>query len=82
MLYEPRDERRAGFDELLVQMRITNAILAAMLQREHDLTQKEVITLLADAGTPPAEIAAALGTSVNTVRVSLSKNRKHTKKEG
>lgn len=73
-----QNDRGAGLDDLVVQMRMTNAILAAMLQRQHDLSQKDVIALLADARTPAVEIAAALGTSVNTVRVSLSKSRKRT----
>jgi hypothetical protein len=69
------NERKAGFDELVVQLRLTNALLAAMLQRQHDLSQGELIALLGDAGTPPIEIAAAVGTTVNTVRVTLSKQR-------
>lgn len=68
-------DRRTGFDELLVQLRMTNALLAAMLQRQHELSQREVIALLADTGAPPTEIAAAVGTTVNTVRVTLSKSR-------
>jgi DNA-binding CsgD family transcriptional regulator len=66
-------ERAAGFDELLVQLRMTNALLAAMLQRQHDLSQRDVVALLASTGAAPAEIAAAVGTTVNTVRVTLSR---------
>ena len=65
-------ERTAGFEELLVQLRMANALLAMTLQRQHELTQREIIGVLAGTNAPAAEIAAVLGTTVNTVRVTLS----------
>ncbi len=71
---------RAGFDELLVQMRITNALIATQLQKTHGLTQAQLTVLLSSAGTPSSEIAAVLGTTVNTVQVTLSRIRKQPRR--
>ena len=69
-------EKRAGFDELLVQLRATNSLLAKLLSVQAELTQGDLILVLAGAGMPPAEIAGVLGTTSNTVNVSLSRSRK------
>ena len=68
-------ERPAGFEELLVQLRMANAMLAASLLRQQDCTQRDIISLLATTGARSAEIAAVVGTTVNTVRVTLSRGR-------
>jgi DNA-binding CsgD family transcriptional regulator len=65
-----------GFEELLVQQRITNLLLAQQLQRTHDLTQAELAVLMGDAGASSVEIALILGTTQNTVQVTLSRARK------
>lgn len=69
-------EKRAGFDELLVQLRATNALLAKLLTVQADLTQGDLIQVLARAGITPSEIADILGTTSNTVNVALSRSRK------
>jgi DNA-directed RNA polymerase specialized sigma24 family protein len=71
----------AGFDELLVQLRGTNALLASLLQRTFDLKQSEVIGILAEASVGASEIAQILGTSQNTVQVSLSRARQRRRHE-
>lgn len=69
-------DKRAGFDELLVQLRATNALLAKLLSVNAELTQGDLILVLARAGISPAEIADILGTTSNTVNVALSRSRK------
>jgi DNA-binding CsgD family transcriptional regulator len=73
--------KKAGFDELLVQLRATNTLLAKLLSVHANLTQGDLILVLARAGTPPAEIAEILGTSANTVNVTLSRTRKREAKQ-
>ena len=70
------EPRRAGFDDLLVQLRIANAMLATQLQKTHEMTQSQLAGLMVSAGAPAPEIAAILGTTVNTVQVTLSRIRK------
>jgi DNA-directed RNA polymerase specialized sigma24 family protein len=69
-------EKRAGFDELLVQLRATNALLARFLSFQAELKQGDVVLLLARAGVPSVEIAKILGTTPNTVQVTLSRSRR------
>jgi DNA-directed RNA polymerase specialized sigma24 family protein len=69
-------EKSAGFDELLVQLRAANALLARLLTTQLKLKQADLVLLLARAGVPSAEIARFLGTTTNTVQVTLSRNRK------
>ena len=69
-------DKRAGFDELLVQLRAANALLAKLLLIQAELTQGDLILVLARAGISSAEIADILGTTSNTVNVSLSRSRK------
>ncbi len=53
-------------------------ILALTLPK--DLTQSDKIVLLSDAGFQPKEIANILGTTANTVSVTLSKVKREAKK--
>jgi DNA-directed RNA polymerase specialized sigma24 family protein len=69
-------DKRVGFEELLVQLRASNALLAKLLSVQAELTQGDLILVLDRAGVPPAEIADILGTTSNTVNVSLSRSRK------
>ncbi len=64
--------------ELTDRMDAIIKILARTLPK--DLTQAGKIELLSDAGFPPKEIAAMLGTTANTVSVTLSKKRRAEKK--
>lgn len=75
-------ERRAGFDELLVQLRAGNALLARLVSVQAELKQGDLIVLLSRAGVPSAEIASILGTTSNTVQVTLSRNRKKSDRTG
>lgn len=68
--------RAVGFEDLVVQTRMTNALLAVLLQKSEEMTQSELIVTLSSTGAPPSEIAAVLGTTVNTVNVALSRSRK------
>jgi len=52
-------------------------ILALTLPKE--LTQADKIVLLSDAGFQPKEIAGILGTTPNTVSVTLSKMKRDAK---
>ena len=74
------DRPRAGFDELVSQQRATNVLLAALLARGGEFKQQDIVALLARARLSAAEIAAITGTTVNTVQVTLSRQRKLTKK--
>ena len=73
--------KQAGFDELLVQLRASNALLAKLLSVNAEMTQGDLILVLARAGIPPAEIADMLGTTSNTVNVCLSRSRKKPTKQ-
>jgi len=74
------DKTRAGFDEVVSQLRATNVLLTTLLSKDGELKQQDVITLLSRAGLRSAEIAAITGTTVNTVQVTLSRHRKMTRK--
>ena len=69
-------EKRAGFDELEVQLRAANAMLARLLSLHTELNQGDLVSLLDRAGVPAGEIAKVLGTTTNTVQVTLSRSRK------
>lgn len=56
--------------------------LLALLLAQHCHTQEEAIDLLTRAGLKPTLIAEILGTTLNTVNVSLSRARKHKKTRG
>ena len=64
--------------ELTARMDAIIKILALTLPKE--LTQADKIVLLSDAGFPPKEIAGILGTTPNTVSVTLSKMKRETQK--
>jgi len=67
-----RPEGLTAFESKLVNL------LALLLV--HERQQNEQIGLLGRAGFRPAEIAALLGTTSNTVRVELSKQRRGKKR--
>ena len=60
----------AGLDEVLLQLKIANRLLAQQLRRGagEPLTQQEVVKLLATTGATTQQIAELLDTSSNTVR--------------
>jgi DNA-binding CsgD family transcriptional regulator len=69
-------QKQTGFDEIVMQLRGVNAMLARLLTSQAALKQGDLVLMLAKAGLPPAEIAGILGTTPNTVQVTLSRNRK------
>ena len=61
-------------DEILKELRLIRAVLMANAAK--DMTQREVIALLANAGLGPKEIATSIGTTPGTVNVALTALRK------
>ena len=70
------EETAIGFQDLLVQLRIGNVLLTELLADQADRKQADLIVLMGRTGAPPAEIARLLGTTRNTVQVTLSRHRK------
>jgi|Deesub1362A_J573_1020465.scaffolds.fasta_scaffold13994_2 DNA-binding CsgD family transcriptional regulator len=64
----------ATLEDVLVQMRITNRLLAALLKKE--LRQIDIVSLLASSGASNSEIADILDTSPATIATTLSRLRK------
>ena len=69
--------KKADFDDLLKQARITNRLLAAGLKAS--MKQQELIALLVGTGATPTEIADILNTTAGTVGVALNRLKKQTK---
>lgn len=72
----------ATIDDLLKQAKTTNRLLAAQLKAQ--MSQMDVIGLLADSGLTAREVGEILGTSAATVGVTLQRlrNKKKKKTEG
>jgi DNA-directed RNA polymerase specialized sigma24 family protein len=66
-------------DELLKQARTTNRLLAAQLKSQ--MSQMELVKLLATSGLTAREIADVLDTSAATVAVTLQRLRQKAKKK-
>jgi DNA-binding CsgD family transcriptional regulator len=64
----------ATLDDLLLQAKITNRLLAAGLKGQ--MQQHELIALLAGTGASPQDIAATLDTTAGTVSTTLTRLRK------
>lgn len=71
----------ATIDDLLKQAKTTNRLLAAQLRAQ--MSQMDVIGLLADSGLTAREIGEILGTSPATVAVTQQRlrNKKMKKSE-
>jgi DNA-directed RNA polymerase specialized sigma24 family protein len=69
--------KKADFDDLLTQARITNRLLAAGLKAT--MKQQELIALLATTGAAGSEIADVLNTTPGTVAVALHRAKKRTR---
>jgi len=67
------------FEELLVQARITNRLLAAQLR--YQMKQNELIELLHTTGASAKEIADVVNTSPATVTVTIARIKKRTAKQ-
>ena len=65
--------------DILNELRRITKILALIASQNK--TQKEQIDVLSNAGMQPKEIADILGTTPNTVRVTLAKTRKYSKQK-
>jgi hypothetical protein len=70
----PNAKNRASLDDLLVQMQITNRLLAAPLKKT--LGQQELIKLLVTTDASAADIANVLDTTTATVATTLQRLRK------
>jgi DNA-binding CsgD family transcriptional regulator len=66
--------------ELLAEQQKTNKLLAVLVTR--DLSRTEQVLLLNNAGFKPSEIAGLIGTTPNTVSVTIAQNKRKTKKNG
>jgi DNA-directed RNA polymerase specialized sigma24 family protein len=69
--------KKADFDDLLTQARITNRLLAAGLKAT--MKQQELIALLATTGAAGSVIADVLNTTPGTVAVALHRAKKRTR---
>ena len=68
----------ATMGDLLIQMRLTNRLLAAQLRIR--MSQQELVGLLAGGGTPVQEVASILDTTPATISTTLQRlKRKVTK---
>ncbi len=65
---------KATLDDLLIQMRITNRLLAAQLKSS--MQQNQLIALLASTGATNSEIAAVIDTTPATVATTLQRIKK------
>ena len=65
--------RSATMDDLLKQAKTTNRLLAAQLKSQ--MSQMELVKLLATTGLTAREIADVLNTSAPTVAVTLQRLR-------
>jgi len=61
-------------DEILSELRKISRLLTLLVTR--DLSQRDKIALLSTAGLQPKEIADLIGTTPNTVSVTLAHIRK------
>lgn len=73
MTTEPRDE-------IVVELRKISRLLTLLVTK--DLSQRDKIALLSTAGLQPKEIAELIGTTANTVSVTLSHIRKQEASRG
>lgn len=64
-------------DDVLSELRKIVRLLSILVTK--DLSQREQIALLASAGFQPKEIAELIGTTPNTVSVTLHSVRKRAK---
>ncbi len=65
-------------EEILRELKRISTLLALNLTKE--LTQREQVEILDNAGFQPKEIAEILRTTPNTVSVTLAKSRKERRK--
>ena len=67
---------KSNNERILVELQKITKLL--ILDYSKDLSQSQCIDTMSKIGFKPKEIADFLGTSANTVRVTLSKKRKQT----
>jgi DNA-binding NarL/FixJ family response regulator len=73
------EENGRQLDAILDQLRIQNRLTVVQLLRIPGLTQADIIVALASTGAPAKEIARLLGTTVGTVQVAVSRQKKRRK---
>jgi DNA-binding NarL/FixJ family response regulator len=69
--------KEATLSDLLTQMKMTNRLLAAQLFSR--MQQNEIVHLLSSTGASNSEIADVLGTTPNTVKVTLHRLKTRVK---
>ncbi len=73
----PKLKRDATFDDLLVQMKITNRLLAAPLKQS--MGQQALVRLLASTGAGATEIADVLDTTPATIATTIQRIRRKSR---
>jgi DNA-binding NarL/FixJ family response regulator len=72
------DEKQ--FNEIISKMDTTNRLLALNIVKDFKIQEQKIIAL-SSFGFSPSQIAKLLGTTQNTVSVTLSRIKKKAKKE-
>jgi DNA-binding CsgD family transcriptional regulator len=72
--YQMAEKSVASLDDLVMQMKITNRLLAAQLRTS--MKQNELVRLLSSTGASNAEIADVLNTTAATVKVARYRMKK------
>lgn len=67
------------YDELIIEVKKLNKLVILLLTK--DLSQNDKIIFLDKSGFQPKDIAEIINTTPNTVRVTLARLRKNSKKE-
>ena len=66
-------------EEIIAELRKITRLLTLLVTK--DKTQREQVVLLDSVGLPPREIAELIGTTANTVSVTLSTLRREGRKK-
>ncbi len=78
-----KSDKQATLSDLLVQMKLTNRLLAAPLKQS--MGQKELVRILATTGATAQEIADVLDTTAPVISTTLQRLKKSghkTRKQG
>lgn len=70
----PKGRGTATLDDLLVQLRISNRLLAAQLRGS--MKQNELVVLLSSVGATEQEIADTLDTTAGTVHTTIQRHKR------
>lgn len=70
-----------GFGDIVCQMRAANSMLAKLIMANGAVKQRDMILALKATELPAAEIAMIVGTTTNTVQVTISQAKRSPKKK-